>query len=75
LENVVILALAPNDRLVVETATRVTTEEAERIRDWTADFAGVAPQRVLVIYNATLKVLREAEPPPPPVIMPPGRGI
>lgn len=74
-ENVVMLTLGPNDRLVVETAERLSEHQLEMVREHLALFAKVDKDRVLIVYNATLKVLREGEPPPPPVILDPGRWV
>lgn len=68
-ENVVMLTLGPNDRLVVETAERLSEGDVEMLREHLAHFAKVDTNRVLVVYNATVKVLREFDPPPPKVIL------
>lgn len=69
-----VLNLQPGDFLVFETRERLSKDMAERIREQFAEFTGMDGKRLIVVHNATLKVLREGEPPPPPVILNPGRA-
>ena len=73
LPRIAVLDLTPNDRIVVEMHERVSDDDADSIREGLAEILGIDGARVLVVYNATLKVLREGEPPPPRVILNPGR--
>lgn len=68
-----VLWLAPDDRLVIETRERITKSQAHDIKASVVDSLGIDADRVIVVANATLSVLREGEPPPPPVILSPGR--
>lgn len=73
-----VLTLRPGDRLVVETPEQISRAVASEIRQSMAEFAGIAPERVLVVVNATVRVLREGSPPPPLVRLEPAterRGI
>jgi hypothetical protein len=64
-----VLELRPRDRVVVYAHTRVSADEANYVRRRLADVLDIDDRRVVVVYNATLAVLREGEPPPPPVIL------
>lgn len=75
LGRVAVLELRPNDRVVMETSHRLTNSRASEVREDLAETLGIDVDRVLIVYNATLKVLREGEPPPPPVILDPGRWV
>lgn len=69
--SVEVLDLRPGDTLIVEVHERLTIAAATEIRRQFLDYFGEAT-RIVVVQNASLKVLREGDPPPPPVIMAPG---
>jgi len=73
LGRVAVLELRPNDRVVLETTQLLYDDEPTSIREDLAEALGIDSDRVLIVYNATLKVLREGDPPPPPIILAPGR--
>jgi hypothetical protein len=64
-----VVEIRPGDRLVVECPDRVPEDYALEVRRYLAEFFGIDEARILVISNATVKVLREGDPPPPPVIL------
>lgn len=69
--SVQVLELRPTDRVILECSDRVSTAVAGTIRNALASRLDIHESRILVISNATLRVVREADPPPPPVIMSP----
>jgi hypothetical protein len=68
-----VLNLQPRDFLVIQTRERMPAEAVDEMLNRFAEFTGIDRKRVIVVYNASLKVLREGEHPPPPVIVEPGR--
>lgn len=71
LPRVEVLNLQPGDFLVIETRERIPPMAVEAMREQLSTFTGVDERRVIVVYNASLKVLRQGDPPPPPVIIEP----
>lgn len=63
-----VLELRPSDTLVVEVHEWVTRAQADHVRQQFTDYFG-KETRIIVVQNASLKVLREGDPPPPPVVI------
>lgn len=61
IEQVQVLNLTPSDILAVKAYEPVSVEEASRIRDGIAMWAGIEPERVLILSGATLEVLHHDE--------------
>ena len=72
LAQVEVLTLRPDDRIVIETLERIAPKHLDEMRRQAAQAVGVDETRVIIVYNATLKVLRHGDPPPPPLIIAPG---
>lgn len=66
---VTMLAVGPNDRIIIETREQLSPMQVEEMRDYFARWVGIDRARTLVVHNATVKVLREMDPPPPPPVV------
>jgi hypothetical protein len=68
-----VIEIRPGDRIILEWRERLTRDMIDAVREQASKAFGVEVNRVIVVQNATVKVLRAGDPPPPPVIVAPGR--